>query len=86
VLFDGKKSYRSRDYELTHIVDRVGAGDAFMAGWIYGSETNMPDKNTIEFATAASALKHSVEEDVNLVTFDEVNALVKEENIGKLLR
>jgi 2-dehydro-3-deoxygluconokinase len=86
VLFDGKKSYRSRDYELTHIVDRVGAGDAFMAGWIYGSVTDMPDKETIEFAVAASALKHSVEEDINLVTRDEVMALVKEENVGKLMR
>lgn len=86
VLFDGKKEFRSRDYELTHIVDRVGAGDAFMAGWIYGSVAGLPDKETIEFAVAASALKHSVEEDVNLVTLNEVNALVKEENIGKLLR
>jgi 2-dehydro-3-deoxygluconokinase len=85
-LFDGNKSYRSRDYELTHIVDRVGAGDAFMAGWIYGELSGLAGKDTIEFAVAASALKHSVEEDVNLVTLAEVNALVKEENIGKLLR
>jgi 2-dehydro-3-deoxygluconokinase len=85
-LFDGSKSYRSRDYELTHIVDRVGAGDAFMAGWIYGELSGLAGKDTIEFAVAASALKHSVEEDVNLVTLAEVNALVKEENIGKLLR
>jgi 2-dehydro-3-deoxygluconokinase len=85
-LFDGNKLYRSRDYELTHIVDRVGAGDAFMAGWIYGELSGLAGKDTIEFAVAASALKHSVEEDVNLVTLAEVNALVKEENVGKLLR
>jgi 2-dehydro-3-deoxygluconokinase len=86
VLFDGKKSFRSRDYDLTHIVDRVGAGDAFMAGWIYAELKGLSGKDAIEFGVAASALKHGIEEDVNLVTLAEVNALVKEENVGKLLR
>jgi 2-dehydro-3-deoxygluconokinase len=86
VLYDGKHTHRSRSYDLTHIVDRVGAGDAFMAGWIYSALTKMREEEAIEFATAASALKHSVEEDVNLVSAKEVMALVKEENVGKLMR
>ena len=76
----------SQKYDLTHIVDRVGSGDAFMAGFIYGILTGMDDQQTLEFAVAACALKHSIEGDVNLVSADEVRALVKGENVGKLLR
>lgn len=77
---------RSRQYDLTHIVDRVGAGDAFMAGLIYGILSGKHDQESLEFATAACALKHSIEGDVNLVSVDEVDSLVKGENVGKLLR
>lgn len=77
---------RSRSYELTHIVDRVGAGDAFMAGLVYSILTGKSDDEALEFATAACALKHSIQGDVNLVTVDEVESLVKGENVGKLLR
>jgi 2-dehydro-3-deoxygluconokinase len=86
LLWDGKTLLRSREHDLTHIVDRVGAGDAFMAGLIYGWMKNLDDQQTLEFATAASALKHSVEGDANLATVEEVEALVKDENTGKLLR
>jgi 2-dehydro-3-deoxygluconokinase len=86
ILFDGEKEFRSREYDLTHIVDRVGGGDAFMAGLIYGWMNNMNDQDTVEFATAASALKHSIEGDANLSTLHEVQALTKNENTGKLLR
>lgn len=77
---------RSRTYELSHIVDRVGSGDAFMAGLIYAIQAGKDDQPALEFATAACALKHSVEGDVNLVSVDEVETLVKGKNIGKLLR
>jgi 2-dehydro-3-deoxygluconokinase len=86
VIFDGKKKFVSREHDLTHIVDRVGGGDAFMAGLIYGWMHTMDDQQTVEFATAASALKHSIEGDANLSTLEEVQALVKNENTGKLLR
>lgn len=86
LLWNGKVLLRSREYDLTHIVDRVGAGDAFMAGLIYGWMKNLDDQQTLEFATAASALKHSVEGDANLATVEEVEALVKDQNTGKLLR
>jgi 2-dehydro-3-deoxygluconokinase len=85
-LWNGKELLNSKEYDLTHIVDRVGAGDAYMAGLIYGWLTGKTDQQTIEFAIAASALKHSMEGDVNLSTVDEVETLVKGENIGKLLR
>lgn len=84
-LWNGKL-LRSRQYDLTHIVDRVGAGDAFMAGFIYGVLKGMHDQQALEFATAACALKHSIEGDVNLVKAEEVETLVKGENVGKLLR
>lgn len=77
---------KSRQYELTHIVDRVGSGDAFMAGLIYGILSGKDDQDSLAFATAACALKHSIEGDVNLVSVEEVESLVKGENVGKLLR
>jgi 2-dehydro-3-deoxygluconokinase len=80
------KLLRSHEYELTHIVDRVGSGDAFMAGLVYSILQKQSDEQALEFATAACALKHSIEGDVNLVTVEEVEALVKGENVGKLLR
>jgi 2-dehydro-3-deoxygluconokinase len=86
LLWNGKELMVSKEYDLTHIVDRVGAGDAFMAGLIYGMLHKKDDLSTIEFATAAGAFKHSVEGDVNVASVDEIDALVKGENIGKLLR
>jgi 2-dehydro-3-deoxygluconokinase len=86
LLWNGKKVIQSREYDLTHIVDRVGAGDAFMAGLIYASLQKMDDAATIEFATAAGAFKHSVEGDVNRASAEEIQTLVRGENIGKLLR
>ncbi len=77
---------KSREYDLTHIVDRVGSGDAFMAGFIYSMLNGKDDQQILEFATAASALKHSIEGDVNVVTVAEIENLVKGENVGKLLR
>ena len=84
-LWNGKL-LRSKEYDLTHIVDRVGAGDAFMAGFIYTTLQGSDDQQILEFATAASALKHSIEGDVNVVSLQEVEQLLKGENVGKLLR
>jgi 2-dehydro-3-deoxygluconokinase len=86
VLFDGKRILQSRSYDLTHIVDRVGSGDAFMAGLIYGMLSKKDDQQSLEFATAACAWKHTIEGDVNLATADEIESLVRGENVGKLLR
>jgi 2-dehydro-3-deoxygluconokinase len=86
MLWNGKELLNSVEYDLTHIVDRVGSGDAFMAGLIYGWLNQKKDADTLAFATAACALKHSTEGDVNLATVAEVEALVRGENVGKLLR
>jgi 2-dehydro-3-deoxygluconokinase len=86
VLWSDKALHQSKEYDLTHIVDRVGAGDAFMAGLIYGVLNGKEDAYTVEFATAASALKHSIEGDVNVASLSEVETLLEGKNIGKLLR
>jgi 2-dehydro-3-deoxygluconokinase len=85
-VFNGKEVLKSKEYDLTHIVDRVGTGDAFMAGIIYGALNDMSDQDSLEFGVAAGVLKHSVEEDVNLVSVKEVESLVRDENVGKLMR
>lgn len=85
-VFDGEEVLKSKEYDMTHIVDRVGTGDAFMAGIIYGSLNGMTEQETLEFGVAAGVLKHSVEEDVNLVSVKEVESLVRDENVGKLMR
>lgn len=84
-LWNGKL-LKSREYDLTHIVDRVGSGDAFMAGFIYYMLNGRDDQQILEFATAASAFKHAIEGDVNIASLSEIENLVKGENVGKLLR
>ncbi len=86
VLWNGKSLLQSKEYNLTHIVDRVGTGDAYMSGLIYGWLMNKSEQQVLEFAMAACALKHALEGDVNLVSVAEVEALEKGENVGKLLR
>lgn len=77
--------YQSRHYDITPIVDRVGGGDAFAAGIIHGLLTATPAQ-AIEFAAAASALKHTVEGDFNLVSAAEVEALVGGDGSGRVQR
>ncbi|MGQ9715697.1 MAG: PfkB family carbohydrate kinase [Anaerolineae bacterium] len=76
-----------RTYDLTHIVDRVGGGDAFVAGLIYGLRTYGEDvRRALEFAIAASCLKHSIFGDFNLVTVGEVEQLMAGEASGRVSR
>ena len=85
VLWNGQAMLESKTYEMTHIVDRIGGGDAYMAGLIYGL-LHMEDQQALDFAIAASVLKHSIPGDANFVSIDEVNQLVEGKNVGKLLR
>ena len=85
MLYDGDKAYYSKEYHL-HIVDRVGGGDSFGAGLIYGMLQGMEPQDTIEFAVAASALKHSIEGDFNRVTVEEVYKLAKGDGSGRVQR
>ncbi len=85
MLFDGKDSFFSREYAL-RIVDRVGGGDSFGAGLIYALLQGKDSQAAIEFAVAASALKHSVEGDFNRVTVSEVEKLCKGDGSGRVSR
>ena len=85
-LHNRKEFLLSRHYEITHIVDRVGGGDSFAAGLIYGMRVLGSDQDALEFAVAASCLKHSVPGDFNRITLDEVNALLKGGGSGRVQR
>lgn len=85
MLYDGEKAYFSKKYAV-HIVDRVGGGDSFGAGLIYSLLSGYDMQDTIEFAVAASCLKHSIEYDFNRVSVDEVKALVKGGGSGRVQR
>ena len=80
-----KSPYRSSRYEI-EIVDRVGGGDSFASGLIYGLLTKDSSKDALEFAVAASCLKHSIPGDFNLVSVDEVEKLIKSGGSGRVER
>ncbi len=87
VLYDGKRMYETRQYQITDIVDRVGGGDSFMGGLIYGLlQYPDDDQNALDFAVAASCLKHTIKGDANLVTVDEVNKLMGGDASGRVAR
>ena len=85
MLYDGSHCYFSNKYHL-HIVDRVGGGDSFAAGLIYALLDHRSPQDIIEFAAAASALKHSVEGDFNRVTLAEVEKLACGDGSGRVQR
>jgi 2-dehydro-3-deoxygluconokinase len=85
-LHDRSEFLLSRHYEITHIVDRVGGGDCFAGGLIYGLTTAGSHQDALEFAVAASCLKHSIPGDFNRFSADEVNALVKGGGSGRVQR
>ena len=86
VLFDGETLYLSPRYDITHIVDRVGGGDSFMGGLIYGLREYKDDQRALDFAVAASCLKHTIYGDFNLVTVSEVENLMKGDGSGRVSR
>jgi 2-dehydro-3-deoxygluconokinase len=87
VLWQDGRFYAGPRYDVTHIVDRVGGGDSFVAGLIYGLRTHPDDaQRTLDFAVAASCLKHSIFGDFNLVTVGEVEKLMGGEASGRVSR
>ena len=86
MLYDGRNLFKSREYDITHIVDRVGGGDSFMGGLIYGLRVYGDDQKALDFAVAASCLKHTVYGDYNRVTVSEVEKLMGGDASGRVAR
>ena len=87
VLYSNDTLHQSKRYDITHIVDRVGGGDSFMGGLIYGLLTyTTDDQKALDFAVAASCLKHTIYGDFNLVTVSEVENLMKGDGSGRVMR
>ena len=85
-IYDGKEFYVSRKYAITDIVDRVGGGDSFGGGLIYGLNTYDNQAQALEFAVAASCLKHTISGDFNRVSVAEVESLMKGSGSGRVER
>lgn len=86
LIFDGQTFYTSRRYDLLPIIDRVGGGDSFSGGIIHGLLTKSSPAEALEFAVAASALKHTVTGDFNLVSAAEVETLAGGDASGRVQR
>ena len=87
MLYDGHRLYVGPVFDITDIVDRVGGGDAFAAGLIYGLRAYGSDlQKALHFAVAASCLKHSVVGDCNMVTVDEVEKIMSGGTSGRVSR
>lgn len=86
LLYDGSKFYESKRYDINPIIDRVGGGDSFSAGLIHGLLTKDNHQDALEFAVGASALKHTINGDFNLVSIEEVEALIGGDSSGRVQR
>jgi len=87
VVFDGKTFYTGHTFDITNIIDRVGGGDAFCGGLIYGLRTYKNDlQKALDFAVSASCLKHSIFGDFNMVTVEEVEKIMQGEISGRVSR
>lgn len=85
LVYDGSNFYHTKQYEV-RIVDRVGSGDSFASGFIYGLVSGMPMNEAAEFGVAASALKHTIPGDLNHATLNEVKDLMKGDGSGRVQR
>ena len=86
MLFDGNDFYFSREYDILHIVDRLGGGDSFGAGLIYSLLNKFDSQKAIDFAVAAGCLKHSIEGDFNMASVSEVLRLAGGDGSGRVQR
>lgn len=85
-LYNGDQMLKTKTYDIQPIIDRIGGGDAFMAGLIYGQLMYKNDQKSLDFGVAASVLKHSIEGDANLVKASEVENLMYGDGSGRLMR
>ncbi|MBR6288352.1 MAG: hypothetical protein IKR19_03385, partial [Acholeplasmatales bacterium] len=86
LIYDGDEFYESKRYDINPIIDRVGGGDSFSGGLVYGLMTKATQGEALEFAVAASALKHTINGDYNLVTVKEVESLAGGNANGRVQR
>ena len=86
LIYNGEEFYQSKRYEINPIIDRVGGGDSFSGGLIHGLLTKSTQGEALEFAVAASALKHTINGDYNLVSVDEVESLAGGNANGRVQR
>ena len=86
MIYDGKEFYESKRYDINPIIDRVGGGDSFSGGIIHGLLTKPTQGEALEFAVAASALKHTINGDFNLVSIEEVESLAGGNASGRVQR
>lgn len=86
VLYDGEQLYESKRYDITDIVDRVGGGDSFMGGLIYGLLHYQNNQKALEFAVAASCLKHTIQGDFNYAFMEDVETLIEGSTSGRVQR
>jgi 2-dehydro-3-deoxygluconokinase len=86
MIYNGEEFYVSKRYDILPIVDRVGGGDSFSGGVIHGLLTKPTRGEALEFAVAASALKHTINGDFNLVSAEEVEALAGGDGSGRVQR
>ena len=85
LVYDGNEFYHSRQYDV-RIIDRVGSGDSFASGFIFGLVSGIPMKDAAEFGVAASAIKHTIPGDLNHATLEEVKGLMKGDASGRVQR
>lgn len=86
LCWDSQKLLKTQTIDISHIVDRIGGGDAFMAGFIYGEMIYQNTQKALDFAVAASALKHTIEGDFNLINATEIEAVMEGDFSGRLKR
>lgn len=87
ILYDGKKIFSSKIIDINPVVDRIGTGDAFMSGLLYGFlNPSFNEQKTLDFATATCALKHTIKGDINQFSIQEVEKLINGDFSGKVTR
>lgn len=85
-MYNGTEQIKTDYQDITHIVDRIGTGDAFLAGFIYGQLVHKDDLKSLQYGVASNAIKHTIEGDQNLVSATELDAIVAGDKSGRLKR
>jgi 2-dehydro-3-deoxygluconokinase len=85
-LFDGQNLFKTAEIDIDPIIDRIGGGDAFIAGLIYGLNAFNSTQDSLDFALAATALKHTIEGDANVLSVEEITSVMKGDMSGRLRR